>query len=192
MSTPLLTNLFRRPFLSKSLHFVDPVDESALAHEVASAAGQELLKENCCTVLTYGGKGLTEVLRPVLSLASAERACRYAPVGAVPESVRTGANALWALAYLARFRADPIILYVNCATTNPEELESRLASAAMLHRESDGKIVVLIHGVGRERGLEILTALGLGPIRFKPLWVIKGSPLRCEPSPGISLTASGC
>ena len=56
---------------------------------------------------------------------------------------------------------------VNCATTNPEELESRLASAAMLHRESDGKIVVLIHGVGRERGLEILVALGLGPPQEK-------------------------
>lgn len=168
MSTPILTDLFRRPFLSKCLHFVDRVDENALAREVASSAGQELLKEKRCPVLAYTGKdSLAEVLSSVLSLASAFRACRHAPVGDVPESVRTETNALWALAYLARFRVDPIVLYVNCATSNTDELEGRLACAAMLHRESDGKIIVLLYGVEQTRGLEVLSSLGLSPHQRK-------------------------
>ena len=101
-----------------------------------------------------------------------------APIGAIPESVRTEAglglrakNPLapcWAAAYAARFLPGPVLLVVDLSPPSDWDGEARydlhlkVARINILCRESGGKIVVRLHGIGPDKYAAAATRVGAG------------------------------
>ncbi len=164
--TPILSSLFSRPPILSSLSslvVIDPVDHQALSEEIESAEGQALLAKSHAVVVPCSADTPLEVaLLDVLPIKKAKRACRFAPVGMIPESVREGKDPLWARAYLARFSKSTIVVYVDCANASREDpLEDRVAEAHLLQSLSGGRVKVLLHGTTQETVRELLEEVGL-------------------------------